>query len=159
MTLTINREFLRRHLFVVVVFAGMGAWFGYDGFVRYPSMSATALYASIEGAQPSPEMPEAKLQAFKAQKTATQRGLCGALELAALVVALHLLAVARFRFSFDDGGFVWNGKRRVFADIRSVDRTKWEKKGILRLVLADGIVKLDAWHHAGVDAFEKLLAR
>lgn len=155
MTLNINKEFLRRHLFVVVVFAGMGAWFGYDGFVRYPSMPAAALYASIEGVEPPPEMPEEKLQSFKSQKTAAQRGLCGALVLAALLVGVHLLSVSRFRFSFDDEGFSWKERRYSFGDITSVDRTKWEKKGILVLKLADGSVTLDAWHHVGVGEFEK----
>jgi len=158
MTLTINNEFLRRHIFVLLVFAGMGAWFGYDGFVRYPDMPAAALYKSIESAEPPPHMTDAKLQAFKDQKTATQRGLCAVLEFAALLVGLHLLAVSRLRFSFDGDGFTWNGKRYALADVKSVDRAKWAKKGILVLRLADGKVTLDPWHHVGVDEFEKKLA-
>lgn len=159
MTLTINKEFLRRHLFVVVVFAGMGAWFGYDGFVRYPNTPAAVLYSSIEGSEPPSEMTDAKLQAFKAQKTVAQRGLCGALVLAALLVGVHLLAITRLRFAFDDDGFVWKGKRFSYGDIKSVDRSRWSKKGIVKLAVSDGTVTLDAWHHAGVNEFEKHLPR
>jgi len=157
-TLTINKEFLRRHLFVVLVFTGMGAWFGYDGFVRYPSLPPAELYKSIETTEPPASMSAEKLEAFKSQKTASQRGFCTILMLAGIAVGLHLLAVSRLRFAFDDGGFAWNGKRYAFGDIKSVDRTKWAKKGILKLVLLDGTVTLDGWHHTGVNEFEKLLA-
>ena len=33
-TLKLNREFLVRHLFALVVFAALGGWFGSDAFVR-----------------------------------------------------------------------------------------------------------------------------
>jgi len=159
MKLTINKEFLKRHLFVVIVFMGMGVWFGYDGFVTYPKMPATALYESIEKSAPPAGMTDKQLAAFKTQKIQSQYGFCFALLFAAAVVGLHLLGVSRFRFSFDDNGFVWNGKRYSYGDIKSVDRAKWAKKGILKLVLEDGKVTLDAWHHAGVNEFEKRLAR
>mgnify|MGYP004456023619 FL=1 len=43
--------------------------------------------------------------------------------------------------------------RRAFADVKRIDWSQWEKKGIVRV---DGI-KLDAWHHAGVrDVVAKL---
>jgi len=159
MTLTINKEFLKRHLFTVVVFAGMGAWFGYDGFVRYPDMPAAALYSSIESAQPPPEMAEEKLQSFKAEKIRRQREFCAILMLAALLVGIHAFAISRLKFSFDDDGFAWNGKRYSFGEVKSVDRSRWEKKGILKLAIPDGNVTLDAWHHTGVAEFEKRLAR
>jgi hypothetical protein len=37
--LKVNPEFFRRHLFVTVLMAGLGAWFAYDGYVKYPSQS------------------------------------------------------------------------------------------------------------------------
>jgi len=155
MTLTINKEFLRRHLFVVVLMAGMGAWFGYDGFVRYPSLTPARLYADAHNGTEARSAEEAE----KFYRTAIPRQkefmtLCLG---AALLVGLHLLAVSRLRFAFDEGGFTWKGRRYAFGDIRSVDRSKWDKKGILKLTLADGTVTLDGWHHVGVDAFEKLL--
>ena len=74
--------------------------------------------------------------------------------LASLAVGGHLFAVSRLRFSFDDEGFVFNGNRTSFGDVKTVDRSKWEKKGIVKV---DGIT-LDSWHHVGVKEFEKRLA-
>ena len=119
MKLTINREFLRRHLFAVAVLAGMGGWFGYDGFVTYPKMTAAELYKSIESAEPPESMTEAQLEAFKQQKIATQYGLCAVLMFIAAIVGLHLFAVSRLDFAFDEGGFTWRGKRYAFTDIKS----------------------------------------
>ena len=73
--------------------------------------------------------------------------------LAAAAVGGHLWAVSRLRFSFDDEGYVHNGRRTAYGDIKTVDRSKWEKKGIVKV---DGIT-LDAWHHVGVKEFEKRL--
>ena len=56
-------------------------------------------------------------------------------------------------FSFDDEGYVHDGRRTAYGDIKTVDRSKWEKKDIIKV---DGIT-LDAWHHVGVREFEKKL--
>ena len=65
---------------------------------------------------------------------------------------------ASFRFEHDDKSFTWNGKLYALSDVKSVDRSKWKKKGIVKLLLADGSrVTLDCWHHLGVKDFEKLL--
>lgn len=152
MQLKSNREFVLRHLFVTVLLAGMGLWFAYDGLVTYPSLSARELYLKIEHAEPHDRVD---LDAFKRQKTQSQYGFSVLALAASLAVGLHLLACTRFRFAFDETGFDWNGRRYGYGDIRAVDRSRWEKKAILRLVLADGSrVTLDAWHHAGVRDFE-----
>ena len=119
--------------------------FGYDGFVRYPATPAADLYRSIEGADAPAGLD---LEAFKRQKTQTQYGFTLLAFLAALVIAGHVGLLARFRFAYDDDGFVCGKKRRKFADVSAheVDWSQWEKKGIVRV---DGIT-LDAWHHAGV---------
>jgi len=155
--LTINREFLKRHLFAIVVLAGMGGWFGYDGLITYPRMTAAALYESIEKSAPPEGTSDEKLEAFKTQKIQTQYGLAAILLLVALAAGLHLLDVSRLDFAFDRAGFTWRGRRYAFGDIRKVDRSKWAKKGILVLTLVDGTVTLDAWHHTGVNEFEKYL--
>ena len=50
------------------------------------------------------------------------------------------------------------GKKLSLSDIKSVDRSQWKKKGIVKLLLADNSrVTLDCWHHLGVKDFEKLL--
>ena len=78
--------------------------------------------------------------------------------LASVLIGLNLASVASFRFEFEDSGFVWRGKKLPISDIKSVDRSQWKKKGIVKLLLADGSrVTLDCWHHLGVKDFEKLL--
>ena len=146
MKLTLNKEFAKRHLFVAVLMAGMGCWFGYDGFVKYPATDAAALYQSIEGREASPEV---NLEAFKRQKTQTQYGFTFLAFLVAALVGGHLWKVSKFDFEFDDEGFTCQGQRHAFKDIKNVDRRLWDKKGI---VFVDGI-KLDAWHHTGVKEF------
>ncbi len=159
MKLTLNREFLVRHLFAALVFIGLGCWFGYDAVVRYPQTPAAELYLSIEGAD-AVLKPEAELEAFKAQKISMQKVFALVGLLAGGLVGLHLFLVSRFAFAYDDAGFTCGGKTRSYDDITSVDEKDWAKKGILRLIGTDWKVTLDAWHHTDVKAFhEKLKAR
>ena len=152
MKLKINREYATRHLFVTLLMIGLGGWFGYDGFVRYPATPAADLYRSIEGSDAPAGF---NLEAFKDQKTKTQYGFTLLAGLVALVVGLRLFASYRFDFEFDDDGFVHQGRRRAYSDIKNVDRARWEKKGIIRV---DGIT-LDAWHHTGVKEFVEKVER
>ena len=146
MKLTINREYAMRHLFVVIVMLGLGCWFGYDGFVRYPATPAAELYRSIDGSD-APENFD--LEAFKAQKTKTQHSFTVLVLLVALVVGTNLYRSFRFQFEFDDTGYVYRGRRRRYEEIRVVDWSRWAKKGIVKV---DGIT-LDSWHHVGVKDF------
>ena len=150
MKLKLNGEFAKRHLFVAVLMFGLGCWFGYDGFVKYPSTDAAVLYRSIEGSDAPAGMD---LEAFKRQKTQTQYGFTVLALLAAALIGGHLWMVSKFDFSFDDEGFVFEGRRHAYGDIRTVDRAQWEKKGIVRISGEGFSVKLDAWHHAGVKEF------
>jgi len=153
--LKLNREFLFRHLAVCLLMFGLGCWFGYDGLVSYPKTPAAALYERIERAKPPEGFP---LEAFKRQKIRSQYGFAALCLLASALIGLHLASVAAFRFEWDETGFVWRGKRHPLSDVKEVDRAQWRRKGILRLVLSDGArVPLDAWHHAGVREFAKLL--
>ena len=156
MKLKVNSEYLTRHLFVTLLMVGLCGWFGYDGFVRYPSTPAAELFTSIEGREPGErELQGDYLEKFKRQKIQTQYGFTALALLAALVVGLRLLKSCTFEFEFDDEGFVYKGVRRAYADIKQVDRAQWDKKGI---IVVDGIT-LDAWHHLGVKEFaEKLPA-
>ena len=146
MKLKLNREYATRHLFVTLLMLGLGGWFGYDGFVRYPATPAAELYKSIEGSDAPPSLD---LEAFKRQKTQTQYGFTILSLFVALVVGSRLAKSARFQFEFDDEGYVFRGRRHAYADIRTVDRSKWEKKGIVKV---NGIT-LDSWHHLGVKEF------
>lgn len=154
MDLKLNREFLQRHLFVVLLMFGLGCWFGYDGYIRYPKTDAAVLYKSIEGNE-APAGTD--LAAFKAQKTKTQHGFCLLAFLASLVIGLDLVRLSRIKFSFDETGFSSNGKRYAYSDITNVDRSQWEKKGILVIHVDQTSIKLDAWHHTGVKEFSAKL--
>ena len=146
MKLKLNREYAMRHLFVALLMAGLCCWFGYDGFVRYPATPAADLYRSIEKAEAPASLD---LEAFKRQKVKTQYGFTLLTALAALIVGANLYRSYRFDFAFDDEGFTHGGKRKTYSEIKRVDRSKWEKKGIIKV---DGIT-LDAWHHEGVKEF------
>ena len=144
--LILNPEYAKRHLFVTLLMVGLGCWFGYDGFIGYPATPAAELYQTIEGR----EAPAGfDLEAFKRQKIGTQYGFTMLAFFAALVVGSRLARSARFQFEFDDEGYVYRGRRHPLAGIRTIDRSQWEKKGIIRV---DGI-ELDAWHHLGVREF------
>ena len=157
MKIGINREYLVRHLFVTVLMVGLAGWFGFDGFVRYPQTDAAALYESIERDAPPPGMTSAELQRFKEQKTGFQRMFALALLLVGAVVGVRLLKSARFSMSFDGDGFVVDGTRYSYVDIKGVEDAEWAKKGIARVLVKDRKIVLDAWHHTGVkDFYEKI---
>ncbi len=138
MTFKLNKEYARNHLFVTLLMAGLGLWFAWDGLVRYPRMTAAALYEEIESAQAPEGYP---LEAFKKQKIQTQYGFAFLALLASAVVGLRLLKAARFRFPYEP------------QDIAKYDTRDWEKKDILRVWVQDRMYVLDAWHHVGVKEF------
>ena len=151
MKLKLNKEYAHRHLFVTLLMAGLCCWFGYDGCIRYPAMSAANLYKSIEKQDPP---AGANLVTFKAEKIRRQYEFAGIALLVSLVVGLRLLKSARFDFEFDDDGFTCRGRRFARADIDRIDRSQWEKKSILTLRMTDGTkIVLDGWHHTGVREF------
>ena len=150
MKLKLNREFAVRHLFVAALLAAMGAWFAYDGYVTYPSMTPEALYEKIEHSQPPSHEAAVKVYENAIPRQKQFMALC---LLGSLVVGLGVLKAWRFRFEYDDDGFFWNGHRMTKADILSVNDSQWKKKGIFRLKTRFGKITLDAWHNAGVDEF------
>lgn len=157
MKLKINREFLARHLFAFAVFAALGGWFGLDAFVRYPATSAHDLYVAIEKSEPRDGFD---LEAFKAQKIATQKIFSLITLLVAAGVGLHILSVVRFKCEWDDEGFTAGGVRRRWSDITDVDTKLWESKNLLKIAGNDWKLTLDAWHHTGVkDFFKKVSVR
>lgn len=152
MELKLNREFAMRHLGVAALFVVLSCWFGYDGLVRYPSMSAHDIYVSIEKSEPG---EGADLEAFKRQKIKTQHGFSLLCLLAGVVVSLGVLRNHRRSLRWDDRemcGTLTGGRPLAFSDIVGVEDGQWAKKGIIVFLAKDGRrVKLDAWHHAGVD--------
>lgn len=138
MKLRLNREFAIRHLGVALLMAGLSGWFGYDGYIGYPSHDDAWF-----------ETRHLK----RASATERQKEFMMLALIAALIIGGHVWALAKFNFEFDDEGFTFGGRRFAYSDIKKVDRSKWEKKDI---IWVDGI-KLDAWHHTGVVDFEKKL--
>lgn len=155
MKLFLNKEFARRHLFVTLLMVALGGWFGYDGFITYPSMSASELYVrSHKGEQPADDLAAEKFQAVAIPRQKQFMGLCF---LAAVLVGGHLWLVSRLRVEFDAEGFTWRGRRFAFADVVKMDESDWSKKGIVRLTTAAGSLTLDSWHHTGVEDFHARL--
>jgi len=138
--LRLNREFAVRHLAVAVLMFAMSAWFAYDGYVDYPRQDD----AFFETRHLQRESAIARQKEFMVLAF-----------LAALAIGGHVLVLARFRFEFDDEGFVFKGVRRRYSEIAKIDRSLWEKKSIIKI---DGL-KLDAWHHSGVKEFVERLDR
>jgi len=156
MKLKLNKEYARRHLFVTLLMLGLSGWFGYDGFIRYPSLPAGDLYRTIEKCDPP---AGTNLDKFKEQKTQTQYGFTIITLFVALVVGIRLLKAAKFDFTFDETGFIYQGRKFTKADILQIDRSAWEKKSILVLKMKDGEkITLDAWHHTGVKEFSSAYA-
>ena len=148
--LKLNPEYAKRHLFVTLLMIALGCWFGYDGFIGYPATPAAELYKSIDK-KDAPEGTD--LEAFKKEKIGRQQQLMILTFFAAAVVGSRLMRNRRFKFGYTDDYYVYRGRRHLISEIKTVDRSKWEKKGIIKI---DGIT-LDAWHHLGVKEFvEKL---
>lgn len=120
--------------------AALGGWFGYDGFVAYPAADDKFF-------------EDRHLEREKA--TERQKQFMALAFLASIAVGAHLWKVSRFRLEYDGEGFVLGGEKRLYSDAKNVDRSQWEKKGIVKV---DGLV-LDSWHHLGVKEIEAKLPR
>lgn len=157
MELKLNKEFFVRHLFVAVLMFGLGCWFAYDGFVGYPNKSPQTLYLEIEKSEAPNEEAAMRVYTNAIQR---QKEFMALAFLAALLVGGHLFAVSRLRLSFDDDGFTLSGHRYAFSDITKVDDSLWQKKGICRIIMADGKrATLDSWHHTGAkELHERILS-
>jgi hypothetical protein len=158
MKIRLNKEYAMRHLFVAILMLALGIWFAHDGYFKYSKMDAKELYVQIEGTPPPETFSAEKLDSFKKQKTATQRGLALVCLVASLVIGTRLLSSARFKLEYDENGFVVSEKKKFsYSDIVGVEDSQWEKKNIARLNLksAQGemMLQLDGWHHKGVAEF------
>ncbi len=149
MKLSLNREYAVRHLGVAVLMAALCAWFVYDGAVAYPAMTDEDFKAKVLHGLDYENFPK------KRQETTNRQFQFAALAgLAALIIAGGVWRVKRQTLEWDEdsmNGTLTGGKPLAFSDISELDKSKWEKKGILVATAKDGRkVTLDAWHHAGV---------
>ena len=156
MKLRLNREFAIRHIFVTVLLVAMGAWFAYDGYVTYPSLTPEELYQKIEKSEAPSHEAAVKLYESAVPRQKQFMSLCF---VGALIVGLGVLKAWRFSFEYDETGFTWRGRRMGLSDIESVDESQWKKKGILKLKTSAGVITLDSWHNTGVDGFYELVRK
>lgn len=143
-----------RHIFVAALLLAMGCWFAYDGYVTYPSMTPAELYEKIERAKPPSEEAAVRVYNSAIPRQKQFMALC---LIGSLIVGVGVFRSWRFDFEYDETGFTWKGRRMSIGDIKSVNASKWAKKGVLRLVTPAGGITLDAWHNKGVDGFAELL--
>lgn len=166
MEIRLNREYATRHLGVAALFLALCGWFLLDGMVNWPNENAAwekkygiTVDAALEA------HPELRFEHNKENRAdipphwpheITRQhqfaGLCG---IAALVIAGLVGLNWRQKLVWDDEqmtGTPTGGKSLRFADIVGVEDAQWARKGIIVFLAKDGRrVKLDSWHHAGVD--------
>lgn len=131
---------LKRYL-IVVMLVGMGAWFGYDGFVNWPRENARIdqLKKDIEAARKANN--ESKVSALDAElgnlkhhsdlDIFWQRALLFSLPPAGLLVLVWALYNSRGKYRLNDEILTVPGHPPVPLDtIRSIDKTDWDRKGI-----------------------------
>lgn len=149
MKLSLNREYAVRHLGVAALMAALCAWFVYDGAVAYPAMSDVDFKEKVLHNLDYPDFPKKRKET-----TDRQFQFAAIAGLAALVIAGGVWRAKRRIVEWDDSamtGPATGGRPLAFSDVADVDRSRWEKKGILVVHAKDGRkVTLDAWHHAGV---------
>lgn len=149
MKLSLNREYAVRHLGVAILMTALCAWFAYDGAVTYPAMTDAEFKEKILHGLEYENFPKKR-----GDTTERQFQFAAIAGIAALVIAGGVWRVKRQTLEWDDvsmNGTLTGGKPLAFSDVSELDRSKWEKKGILVAIAEDGRkVTLDAWHHAGV---------
>lgn len=138
MRFKLNKEFAVRYLGVAALMAALGGWFAYDGYVKYPSMDAEALYREAHSGETAATPGQA--EKFKENAVPRQKQF--------MVLAWGFavfLAVKVF--------LLWRKEYDLDGEITEINRKDWIKKGIIRFKVNGRKVTLDAWHHEGVKEF------
>ena len=157
MKLTLNREYVLRHLGVAALFLGLCGWFLYDGFITYPKMDDAKFSEEILHGRQG-DFDKLKQEAINRQFQFA--GICG---IAALLIAAGVGRCRLQTLEWDDAqlcGSLTGGKPLAFADISGIDDRRWEKKGILVVYANDGRrFTLDTWHHSGAKKLAERILR
>jgi len=147
-----SREYRFKRLIIVAMLVGMGAWFGYDGFIGWPkeNQQIKDIEGSIEPARREIERttdPErrrsetakvveleaklGKLQKHSESDLGLQRILCYTLPPLGFVVLGWSLYRSRGSYRLSNKTLHAPGHPPVPLDaIRSIDKTDWDRKGI-----------------------------
>ena len=157
MKLTLNREYVLRHLGVAALFLGLCGWFLYDGCITYPKMDDAKFSEEILHGRQG-DFDKLKQEAINRQFQFA--GICG---IAALLIAAGVGRCRLQTLEWDDAqlcGSLTGGKPLAFADISGIDDRRWEKKGILVVYANDGRrFTLDTWHHSGAKELAERILR
>lgn len=152
LTAIISKEWKQRMLLLILMCAGMGGWFLYDGLIAYPknNVRAAAYFAlrddlGEKSSELEPawlalarergwsESPPKKIYSPDSLRTQLWLGLA-ALGVAAGIAA-HYFRSLSLTTRLEDGKiFLPDGKKISLEQIRGVSKKRWKNKGIADLV-------------------------
>jgi hypothetical protein len=114
-----GRYYRNARYLMVLVCLGMSAWFAYDGWVKYPRQNAA------QRAQGAEKVDHSDFDIM------LQRILAGALPFLAAGVLVRTLHRSRGEYRLDGTTLFVPGHPPVpLENIRQIDKTKWDRKGI-----------------------------
>jgi hypothetical protein len=139
-----STEYRVKRYVIVLMLVGMGAWFGYDGFINWPRENARIeqLKKDIEVARKANE--ETKVSSLNAElgtlKHHTdldifwQKALLFGLPPVGLLVLVWALYNSRGSYRLQNNILNVPGHAPIALDaIRSIDKTDWDRKGIAHI--------------------------
>ncbi len=148
-------SYLTRYSLLAAVCLGMCAWFAYDGFVAYPKKLVVAEAFEEVADLSGPELedrwneitsekgwesrrPEKKAEEIRSD--ITEQYFWSAITLALGIPALVLLFRSRGSWvqRTENGLETSWGQTVKFADVQSLNKRRWQKKGIARATYLDG---------------------
>lgn len=163
----INKEWGVRLALIALMFIGGGAYFLYDGLVGYPKQTekyelvfeekpdGTTVQRDnwkerLEEAGYSSDINPKDLNYKSDRDIMTQLIIAGLCFPIGLLSVFWLLVNSRREMIADDSGVKFGGARMAFDNIDSIDKTRWDSKGIAVLIGRDGSkMVLDDWKFRG----------
>jgi len=152
LTAIISKEWKQRMLLLILMCAGMGGWFLYDGLISYPknNVRAEAYFALRDDlGEKSPKLESAWLalarergwresppkKIHSADSLRTQLWLGLAALFVAAIIGAHYFRSLSLTTRLEDGSIILpNGKKIPIDKIRGVSKKRWKNKGIADLV-------------------------
>lgn len=153
-----QKNYLMRYIILAAVCLGLGAYFAYDGFIGYPKKLEIAEAYEALADLPNDELEQRWKEvttehnwssSLPTKKAEEIRGdipgqyFWGVVNLIVGAPALFLFFKSRGSWvEAVDGGVTssW-GQTMKFADVKTLNKQRWEKKGIARATYKDGEVE------------------